>query len=546
MMNMVEKVAECPTCESSKHLLNMLEGSDRVEALSLMMNDDEKYTLDGNTLKKKSDNEWLPIGDVVGSTGGITDIYFMGSAYVLTKEGILLATGDNHDGQLGLGDEDDRTTWVDVGISNVKSFYASQMGWLFVLKNDYTLWATGNNSQGQLGLGHTNDVNVLTQVPVTDIKNIYFNLHYIIIEKTDGSLWTAGNNNHGSKGVDGDESIIHTFTEIVGLPNGMDYSLFSYQSTSYILKDNTLYVCGYNAHGELGLGDNVDRKVFNEIIGVSVEEMICNDKWGNDSNYILTTDGRVLVTGKNDRGQLYLGHTDEVNVWTEIPNLDNVKSFKIDYTTSNIYIVKNDNTLWVGGYNQQGSLGLGHNDDVYTITQVTDMLDVKEIIIASYSVIYVMKTDGVLWACGMNNNGQLGIGNYDDSNVFIQTGVFNFKYIHNLGGNYFIITEDNKVYVTGRYTDNMETMLIPGDVNTWTLVDYDFGEIDRIYGIAENNWDTVTFFILTTSGKIFGTWIYPKDIFIDDATDLNHVREVTIEPHDFSTTSNLDININFH
>ena len=44
----------------------------------------------------------------------------------------------------------------------------------FILKNDGTLWGCGWNGQGQLGLGDTNDRNAFTQI-TTDANNILLN-----------------------------------------------------------------------------------------------------------------------------------------------------------------------------------------------------------------------------------------------------------------------------------------------------------------------------------------------------------------------------------
>jgi len=80
----------------------------------------------------------------------------------------LFTTGNNDDGQLGLGDTTDRLNFTLVDWSSWKWAAAGSFHTLGV-KTDGTLWAWGWNGYGQLGLGDT--TNRLTPTPVYFYEN---------------------------------------------------------------------------------------------------------------------------------------------------------------------------------------------------------------------------------------------------------------------------------------------------------------------------------------------------------------------------------------
>ena len=95
---------------------------------------------------------------------------------ILKNDGTLLGCGRNAEGQLGLGDTTNRTTFTQVttNTDNIKSVCCGY-DHTFILKNDNTLWGCGGNQYGQLGLGNTTNRTTITQVTTNadTIKDIY-------------------------------------------------------------------------------------------------------------------------------------------------------------------------------------------------------------------------------------------------------------------------------------------------------------------------------------------------------------------------------------
>ena len=84
-----------------------------------------------------------------------------------------------------------------------------------ILKNDGTLWGTGYNANGELGLGDTNYRNIFTEIITNtdDVKQVYCGFDHTLILKNDGTLWGCGYNSSGQLGLE-DKTNRYTFTEI--------------------------------------------------------------------------------------------------------------------------------------------------------------------------------------------------------------------------------------------------------------------------------------------------------------------------------------------
>ena len=140
----------------------------------------------------------------------------------------------------------------------------------------------------------------------------------------------CGDNSSGQLGLE-KISTITTFT-IIGSNPGNIKSICCGDSHTIILKnDGTLWGCGNNNYGQLGLGDKNNRNIFTKITN-DIELIYC----GNNYTLILKNDGTLWGCGQNNYGQLGLGDTTNRITFTQIiSNADNVKCFANDYSTPN-------------------------------------------------------------------------------------------------------------------------------------------------------------------------------------------------------------------
>ena len=290
-----------------------------------------------------------------------------------------------------------------------------------VLKDDGTVWATGRNNKGQLGLGDTIEENQFIQVPnITGATSIVAGYNSSMIITEDGTLYVAGSNESGQLGLANNDNQ-NTFVE-VPLITGIEAISIGDECIIVLTTNESVWIAGSNGSGQLGLGNNTDSNSFNQVIG-TLENPITNIKAISAGGYhtiILKEDDTVWATGFNNDGQLGLGNTTSQNEFTQVTvdgegnNFNNIKTIVSGQLHS--MILKNDGTIWASGINSNGMLGLGHYDNKNRFTQV-DISGTKTIESGSAHTI-ILKNDGSVWTTGANQFGQLGLKDISNRTSF--------------------------------------------------------------------------------------------------------------------------------
>ena len=339
--------------------------------------------------------------------------------FILKNNGTLWGCGNNSNGQLGLRDTTNRLSFSIIGINtnDIKSVYCGY-GHTFILKNDGTLWGCGGNGYGELGLGDTNNRNIFTQITtnVNNIKAVYCGNNHTIILKNDDTLWGSGYNRLGHLGL-GDTTNRNMFTKIA---TDIKSAYCGSEYTVVLKNDGTLWACGYNNCGQLGLGDTNNRTVLTRITTTTNTNDIKLICCGDSHTLILKNNGTLWACGDNQYGQLGLGDTNRRTTFTQITaNTNDIKSVYCggNYTS----ILKNDGTLYVCGANVYGQLGLGDTTNRKTLTQVTTNTDDIKSIYCGYNHNAILKNDGTLYVCGLNDSGKLGLGDTSNRKIFTKT-----------------------------------------------------------------------------------------------------------------------------
>jgi alpha-tubulin suppressor-like RCC1 family protein len=331
--------------------------------------------------------------------------------------GSLLTWGSNFGGPLGNNTTTDRSTPVTTfaGGTNWKQV-ASGYRYTAAVKTDGTLWTWGRNTNGQLGNNTTTDRStpVTTFAGGTNWRQVFCSeTGHTVAIKTDGTLWTWGRNINGQLG---DNTSVNRSTPVTTFAGGTNWiqSSCGGNITAAIKTDGTLWTWGSNLFGPLG--DNATRDRSTPVTtfagGTNWKQVFCK----YSSVAAIKTDGTLWTWGRNyflnSLSSGKLGNNTTVNRSTPVTTFaggNNWKQVSMGY--SQMSAIKTDGTLWSwGGRSTQGLLG--NNLTNSSLTPVTTFAGGTNWRQVGCGEVWTaaIKTDGTLWAWGLNGYGVLGLG----------------------------------------------------------------------------------------------------------------------------------------
>ena len=135
----------------------------------------------------------------------------------------------------------------------------------------------------------------------------------------------------------------------------------------------------------------------------------------NNSNYVITTDGKLLEIGRSRRFN--------TSVPTPTTPSDDYIWSKIDsmVDAQHCLAIQSNGTLWAWGNNSFGQLGLNDQSNRSTPIQVGS-LSVWKQVSCGYTHTVALQSNGTLWAWGSNAFGQLGLSDTTDRSSPVQIG----------------------------------------------------------------------------------------------------------------------------
>ena len=152
----------------------------------------------------------------------------------------------------------------------------------------------------------------------------------------------------------------------------LNYTIKNRYNTYSLYTNGDVYAKGSNKCGELGLGHKVEMPNEVKIEGLTgIQKIVLQQNEDRGSAYFINALGEVYVTGYNAHGQLGLGHTNDVIVPTKVEGLIGIVDIEIsEYNECNTYFINQNGTVYVAGANKNGELGLGHKNQVITPVKV--------------------------------------------------------------------------------------------------------------------------------------------------------------------------------
>lgn len=200
-------------------------------------------------------------------------------------------------------------------------------------------------------------------------------------------------------------------------------------------EDKPLYVV--NKAGQLLKSVDSNLKNFSVVM-----EGIVSVSAGRTHALAVTTEGKVVAWGSNGYGQLGNGETVfETEKPVAVSGMNNALSVTVGGGGSFALVVKSDHSLWACGINDRGQLGNGTTQGSAEYIKIMD--DVSKAA-AGDKFAFAVKQDGTLWAWGANDRGQLGDGTTIDrlSPVKVADGIADTNA-------YYALTTDGRMLEIG-------------------------------------------------------------------------------------------------
>ena len=284
-------------------------------------------------------------------------------------------------------------------------------------------------------------------------------------------LWAWGRNNAGQLGVvDLEDRFVPTLVSVIQGKRVRDLAVGgsdTMESHSLVLmSSNKLYSTGDNSHGQLGLGDDLDRESVTPIPKVFSLDFV-SVATGESHSLALTKGGDLYAWGSNQHGQLgFATASGAGSKQTTIPEIISTSIFDgVEETTSKFVGVAcgarhslawtSTGEIYAWGSNAFGQLGtgapqassssnnqnsnsneLGEGNPIPTKVKLSTK-GAKIVSVVSGGFHNLMLTeDGNVYAWGNNNHGQLGLGKKNSAphRVYAPTKMATLDHVRGMQG----------------------------------------------------------------------------------------------------------------
>ncbi|XP_071015702.1 uncharacterized protein [Oncorhynchus clarkii lewisi] len=236
---------------------------------------------------------------------------------VYTSRGNVYSTGGNNEGQLGLGDCEERTAFqlVDFFSSHgpVKMLAAGS-NTSAALTESGTLFMWGDNTEGQIGLGKESSALTPQEVtvgrPVAWVSCGYYHSAFVTV---DGGLYTFGECDSGKLGLATGQLDGHRMPQLVkGITDQVTQVACGGGHTVAVTEED-LYTFGLGQFGQLGQGTFIFEARLPRAVEHFRKGRVCQVMCGENHTAVISDNGLLYTFGDGRHGKLGLGEENFTN-----------------------------------------------------------------------------------------------------------------------------------------------------------------------------------------------------------------------------------------
>ena len=256
--------------------------------------------------------------------------------------------------------------------------------------------------------------------------------------------------------------------------------------------NNEVYAVGFNANGELGVGNNFNTASPTQANNITDALVIdAGDEFGGS----ITVTGELFMWGQNNTGQLGNGTFTSTNnpiLITGVPPLST-----LSLGSEHAVVVTNTGAAFAWGQNDFGQLGIGNTLTVNTPQLVTAVNNIVEVASGKSHTLF-LRNDGTVWSVGNNDFGQLGNGTLVSSSVPAQIGGLTDVASIQVGEYHSIaITTTGNVFVWGNNT--------VGQLGLGDLTNRLSPTLNQLKDIVDADGGATHTLLLNEDGEVFAT-----------------------------------------
>uniref|UniRef100_UPI00398F680E X-linked retinitis pigmentosa GTPase regulator-like isoform X2 n=1 Tax=Pristiophorus japonicus TaxID=55135 RepID=UPI00398F680E len=236
---------------------------------------------------------------------------------VCTEQGNVYAAGDNSEGQLGLGDNEERTIFQRIEFFTDKQkikHLAAGSNISAALTEDGNLFMWGDNSEGQIGLDTESNVSLPHQVdvgkPICWVSCGYYHSAFVT---DDGQLYTFGESDNGKLGLPCDQPVNYRIPQPVPGISGKVTRVSCGGGHTVVLTEEHVYAFGFGQFGQLGHGTFIFESSVPKVVEQLKKKNIQFISCGENHTAVVTGNGLLYTFGDGRHGKLGLGEENFTN-----------------------------------------------------------------------------------------------------------------------------------------------------------------------------------------------------------------------------------------
>jgi len=264
----------------------------------------------------------------------------------------------------------------------------------------------------------------------------------------------------------------------------------------FIIKiaNGTAYFSGNYSKTHFSCPDPI---ILKNLLSMKISQIAC----GWTFSLFLETNGNVFSNGQNKFGALGLGAAIGVLQMCENPTKmeyfekSNIKITHISAGSNHSAFIDENKIVYMCGLNKSGQLGIGSKNNQFEPVKIIFTEKVKKIACGVVHNLIVSENDE-LFSMGANNMGQLGLG--DKISHDLPKKIETLKNIKNCwcGHQSAALANDGKFYIWG--TGSFGEILTPKEI----MNDVNMAEIGSCFGILKTNKGQIFSYGTNTSGEL--------------------------------------------